>query len=138
MKIGVLINCYRLPLAEAIRKAAEAGADGVQFYANADLIDEPQKLTELKTIADDCGITISALVAELGGHGFQIAAENPAKLERMKAVFAAAGKLEDWVHAYLLSDGDNPAFSHGLKLFDRFFLGPGPIYGQGEHAHSPA
>lgn len=93
MKIGVLINCYRLPLAEAIRKAAEAGADGVQFYANADLIDEPQKLTELKTIADDCGITISALVAELGGHGFQIAAENPAKLERMKAVFAAAGKL---------------------------------------------
>lgn len=38
--------------------------------------------------------------------------------------FAAAGKLEDWVHAYLLSDGDNPAFSHGLKLFDRFFLGP--------------
>lgn len=38
--------------------------------------------------------------------------------------FAAAGKLEDWVHAYLLSDGDNPPFSHGLKLFDRFFLGP--------------
>ena len=38
--------------------------------------------------------------------------------------FAKAGRLEDWVHAYLLSDGDNPAFSHGLKLFDRFFLGP--------------
>lgn len=38
--------------------------------------------------------------------------------------FAAAGRLEDWVHAYLLSDGDNPPFSHGLKLFDRFFLGP--------------
>lgn len=38
--------------------------------------------------------------------------------------FAAAGRLEDWVHAYLLSDADNPAFSHGLKLFDRFFLGP--------------
>ncbi len=38
--------------------------------------------------------------------------------------FARAGKLEDWVHAYLLSDGDNPPFSHGLKLFDRHFLGP--------------
>lgn len=38
--------------------------------------------------------------------------------------FARAGKLEDWVHAYLLSDGDNEPFSHGLKLFDRFFLGP--------------
>lgn len=38
--------------------------------------------------------------------------------------FAKAGKLEDWVHAYLLSDGDNEPFSHGLKLFDRYFLGP--------------
>ena len=38
--------------------------------------------------------------------------------------FARAGRLEEWVHAYLLSDGDNPPFSHGLKLFDRFFLGP--------------
>lgn len=38
--------------------------------------------------------------------------------------FARAGKLEEWVHAYLLSDGDNEPFSHGLKLFDRFFLGP--------------
>ncbi len=38
--------------------------------------------------------------------------------------FAKAGKLEDWIHAYLLSDGDNEPFSHGLKLFDRFFLGP--------------
>lgn len=44
-------------------------------------------------------------------------------LQNAKA-FAKAGRLEDWVHAYLLSDGDNPAFSHGLKLFDRFFLGP--------------
>lgn len=38
--------------------------------------------------------------------------------------FAKAGKLEEWVHAYLLSDGDNEPFSHGLKLFDRYFLGP--------------
>lgn len=38
--------------------------------------------------------------------------------------FAAAGKLEEWVHAYLLSDGHNKAFSDGLKLFDRRFLGP--------------
>lgn len=38
--------------------------------------------------------------------------------------FAAAGKLEEWVHTYLLSDGHNQAFSDGLKLFDRTFLGP--------------
>lgn len=34
------------------------------------------------------------------------------------------GKLEQWVHTYLLSDGHNKAFSEGLKLFDRYFLGP--------------
>lgn len=38
--------------------------------------------------------------------------------------YAAAGRLEEWVHAFLLSDGDNKAFSDGLKLFDRYFIGP--------------
>lgn len=37
---------------------------------------------------------------------------------------AQNGKLEDWVHAYLLSDGDNKSFSDGLRLFERFYLGP--------------
>lgn len=38
--------------------------------------------------------------------------------------FAKQNKLEEWVHAYLLSDGKNKEFSDGLKLFDRYFLGP--------------
>ena len=38
--------------------------------------------------------------------------------------FAEAGKLEDWVHSFLLSDGHNKAFSDGLKLFPRYYLGP--------------
>ena len=38
--------------------------------------------------------------------------------------FAGAGKLEEWIHTYLLSDGHNKDFSDGLKLFDRYFLGP--------------
>lgn len=38
--------------------------------------------------------------------------------------FAQAGKLEEWVHAYLLSDGHNREFSDGLKLFPRSFYGP--------------
>ena len=38
--------------------------------------------------------------------------------------FADAGKLEEWVHLFLLSDGHNKAFSDGLKLFDRYYLGP--------------
>ena len=38
--------------------------------------------------------------------------------------FAAAGRLEDWIHIYLLSDGHNKDFSDGLKLYDRHFEGP--------------
>jgi hypothetical protein len=38
--------------------------------------------------------------------------------------FANRGELEHWVHAYLLSEGNNKAFSEGLKLVDRTYLGP--------------
>lgn len=38
--------------------------------------------------------------------------------------YARNNELEDWVHSYLLSDGHNKEFSDGLKLFDRFFIGP--------------
>lgn len=34
------------------------------------------------------------------------------------------GMIEEWIHAYLLSDGDNKPFSDGLKLHDRIFHGP--------------
>ena len=33
-------------------------------------------------------------------------------------------QLEEWVHAFLLSDGHNKPFSDGLKLEPRIFLGP--------------
>lgn len=37
---------------------------------------------------------------------------------------AAHGMIEDWVHAYLLSDGANKPFSDGLRLFERTWHGP--------------
>ncbi len=38
--------------------------------------------------------------------------------------YAESNKLEEWVHTYLLSDGHNREFSDGLKLFERFYIGP--------------
>lgn len=38
--------------------------------------------------------------------------------------YARNGKLEKWIHTYLLSDGHNKEFSDGLKLLDRYYLGP--------------
>ncbi|MCH5183033.1 MAG: ParB N-terminal domain-containing protein [Oscillospiraceae bacterium] len=38
--------------------------------------------------------------------------------------YARQGRLEEWVHLYLLSDGHNREFSEGLKLYERRYLGP--------------
>lgn len=38
--------------------------------------------------------------------------------------YAKNGKLEEWIHTYLHADGHNKELSDGLKLFDRFFIGP--------------
>jgi len=38
--------------------------------------------------------------------------------------FDQNGQLEIWVHTYLIHDGNNQAFSDGLKLFKRTFIGP--------------
>lgn len=34
------------------------------------------------------------------------------------------GQIENWIHAYLLSDGHNKPFSDGLRLVERTFHGP--------------
>ncbi|MBQ8512609.1 MAG: ParB N-terminal domain-containing protein [Clostridia bacterium] len=38
--------------------------------------------------------------------------------------FARYGQLEDWIHAYLTTDGRNKPFSDGLKLLPRHYIGP--------------
>lgn len=38
--------------------------------------------------------------------------------------YAEAEKLDEWIHTYLQSDGHNQAFSDGLKLYDRYYIGP--------------
>jgi|GEM_PF-246268 len=38
--------------------------------------------------------------------------------------YAAKGKLEEWIHTYLTKEGHNQAFSDGLKLEKRYYLGP--------------
>lgn len=38
--------------------------------------------------------------------------------------YAKQHRIEEWVHNYLQNDGHNKEFSDGLKLFDRYFIGP--------------
>ena len=44
-----------------------------------------------------------------------------ATLSSAKA-YAAAGKMDAWIHLYLNEDGRNIPFSAGLKLFDRYYF----------------
>ena len=91
MKIGILIDSFRVPLREAMRKAAAMQVSGVQCYANAEILNGDR--AGLRRYAEELGLEISALVAELGGYGFQDEKENPGKLECMKQVFDAAVEL---------------------------------------------
>ena len=38
--------------------------------------------------------------------------------------FTSKGEIEEWVHLFLNSIGDNKPFSEGLKLQKRYWLGP--------------
>ena len=38
--------------------------------------------------------------------------------------FAAQGRIEEWVHAYLCGEGHNKPFSDGLKLCVRYYTAP--------------
>ncbi|MBW5445412.1 TIM barrel protein [Cohnella sp. CFH 77786] len=96
-KIGVIVDSFRLPIREGLVKAKEVGAEGVQIYAVSGEMD-PAHLSvaarkELKAYIESLGLEISALVGDLGGHGFQDRAANPAKIEKSKRILDLAVEL---------------------------------------------
>jgi L-ribulose-5-phosphate 3-epimerase len=95
--IGVISDSFRLGLRDGLRKARDVGADGVQLYAVAGDMD-PANLSasdrrSLKADISALGLTISALVGDLGGHGFQDPAMNPSKIDKSKRILELALEL---------------------------------------------
>ncbi|MBN1556915.1 MAG: sugar phosphate isomerase/epimerase [Lentisphaerae bacterium] len=96
-KIGVLADCFRLPVREGLKKAKELGADGVQVYAVKGEV-SPEGMdaaarTEFRKFCQSLPLEISALCGDLGGHGFERPAENVAKVERSKRIVDLAVDL---------------------------------------------
>jgi sugar phosphate isomerase/epimerase len=96
-KIGVIVDSFRVGVREGLKKAKEVGADGVQIYAVAGEMD-PDNLSaaarrELKDYIESLGLEISALVGDLGGHGFQDRSANKAKVEKSKRILELAKDL---------------------------------------------
>lgn len=86
MKIGVITDCFKLPLDESIRLAGEMGFNGIQIYATTGEF-SPEALSDerkahLKKLLSENGLEISALCGDMGGYGFQIAEDNPERTKK--------------------------------------------------------
>ena len=98
MKIGVITDCFKLPVREAIARAAALGFDGVQIYATTgefapDRLDAAAR-HEYRALLAQCGLQVSALCGDMGGYGFEIAADNPARIEATKRIIDLACDME--------------------------------------------
>ena len=96
-QIGVMADSFRLPIREALKKAAQLGADGVQIYATQGEVC-PEALSavqrkELLQIIRDLGLRVSALCGDFG-QGFYDEENNKVLIERSKRVLELACDLD--------------------------------------------
>ena len=100
IKIGVMIESFRLGVRQGIEKAAEIGADGFQLYVSVGEM-APDNLSksgrrEFKKFVADMGLEISALCVEMGG--YTDAATVDEKVARTNAMFDLGVDLDVVVH----------------------------------------
>ncbi len=92
--IGVMVNSFRLSLSEGIQKAREVGASGIQIYAvRGEMAPENLSASRRKEILDEirsCGLVVSALCGDLGGHGFAKPEDNAWKIQKSKEIMDLA------------------------------------------------
>lgn len=95
--IGVIVDSFRVGTREAIVKAAEMGADGIQLYsawgANAPENLSAKKRRDLLDFVKSHGLKFSALCGDLG-KGFHHKEMNPELIERSKRILDLAKDLE--------------------------------------------
>ena len=95
--IGVMLESFRLPTPEAVAKAAEVGAQGIQMYCtggeHAPENMTPAKCAELLDLLKSHGLRFSALCGDLG-HGFGNAELNPTLIEKSKRIVDLSLTLE--------------------------------------------
>lgn len=114
-KIGVMLEAFHTDIPTAISLARKAGAEGVQFYAGTGPLDcdrctaEDRRAFYRSLLRND--LEISALCADLGGHGFTRPAGNLERLEKTGRMLAWANELgchTATTHLGVIPDGDGP------------------------------
>lgn len=96
-KIGVILELFYTNMDRAIMLAAQIGAEGVQFYGvngelDCDRLTATQKIEVGKKL-EASNLEISAICADLGGHGFEIEKDNPDKISKTMRVMQWAKEL---------------------------------------------
>jgi len=95
--IGVMLESFRLPIAEALEKAAALGVQGIQVYATTgELAPEnlnPGQRREFLKRVKDAGLVVSAVCGDLG-HGFGNADKNPVLVEKSKRILDLSKEWE--------------------------------------------
>lgn len=119
MKIGVITDCFKLPLEESIKLAGKLGFDGIQIYATTGEF-SPEVLTterksEVRSLLMENHLEISALCGDMGGYGFQIESDNAERIQKTKRIIDLAEEFEVGVittHIGVIPENkDNPRYS---------------------------
>lgn len=96
--IGVIMDSFKMPAYDALKKAAQIGAQGVQVYVSrGDFTPEKmnaEKIGEFRKELDANGLIISALCGDLGCPGFMDKAQNRDRIEKSKRMLDLAKKLD--------------------------------------------
>ena len=95
MKLGVITDCFKKKdLFDALKEAHRLGLSGVQIFAtnggfSPEGLTAERKLAIKKELKAD-SLEISALCGDMGGFGYQIAADNPARIEKTERIIDLA------------------------------------------------
>lgn len=97
MKIGAMVESFRLGFRGGVEKAAALGCSGVQVYATTSGILAIDQITDAKAkealdIVKSNGLVFSALCGDFG-YGFDDPERNPEMIEKSKRVLELAKKL---------------------------------------------
>lgn len=96
-KIGVIIDSFRMDIREAVKKAKEVGASGIQVYARKGPMApenmDKNKRKEFLDMVKSNGLIISALCGDLG-EGFADRENNARRIEKSKRIMDLAKDLD--------------------------------------------
>lgn len=96
-RLGVIVDSFRLPLREGLKRAASIGAEGVQMFAvHGDQAPEGLDAAarrDLAAFVADQGLVFSALCGDMWLPGFTNEELNPERIQRSKLIVDLAKDL---------------------------------------------